>query len=181
MIKTGLELGGPSAVRYPRGEGEGVALDAVIEPLPVGKGEIVFGDLSTAQFGIAAIGTMVTPAIRAGEELAKAGISVCVVNARFAKPLDVELLSKLVALPGGLVVAEENTLLGGFGSAVLEMCAERNQFPAQIVRLGIPDEFIHHGSPAKLRAACGLDADGIAAAVKRMAAVRPIRRAIERA
>ncbi|HVO30046.1 MAG TPA: 1-deoxy-D-xylulose-5-phosphate synthase [bacterium] len=182
MIKTGLELSGPSSVRYPRGEGEGVALDPVIEPLPVGKGEIVFGDPSTATYGVAAIGTMVGPAVKAAEALAKEGVSVCVVNARFAKPLDVELLSRLAACPGGLVTVEENALLGGFGSAVLEMCAERNQFPAQFVRMGLPDEFVHHGSPSKLKAELGLDATGIAAAVRRMVAVRPIRRAnVERA
>jgi 1-deoxy-D-xylulose-5-phosphate synthase len=176
MMKTALELPGPAALRYPRGEGEGIALDPVLEPLPVGKGEVLFGDPATAQFGIAAIGTMVIPAVKAGEDLAKEGVSVCVVNARYAKPLDVDLLARLAACPGGLLTVEENTLLGGFGSAILEMCAERGQFPAQIARLGLPDEFINHGSPAKLRAACGLDPAGISAAVRRMASVRPIRR-----
>ena len=178
MIKTALELPGPASVRYPRGEGEGVVLDAVISPLPFGRGEIVFGDPATAQFGIAAIGTMVMPAVRAAEALAKDGVAVCVVNARFAKPLDVDLLARLVACPGGLLTVEENTLVGGFGSAILEMCAERGQFPSQIVRLGIPDEFIHHGTPSKLKAECGLDVDGIRAAIQRMASVRPIRRTV---
>jgi 1-deoxy-D-xylulose-5-phosphate synthase len=181
MMKTALEHAGPAMVRYPRGEGEGVVLEDVIEPLPIGKGEIVFGDLAKAKIGIAAIGAMVGPAVRAAATLAAEGIDVCVVNARFAKPLDEELLTKLASLPGGLVTVEENTIKGGFGSAVLELCQERGSFPARMERLGIPDEFIHHGSPAKLRAACGIDADSIAAAARRLAAITPMRRAAERA
>ena len=177
MIATALTLPGPATVRYPRGEGEGVALDEVIEPLPVGKGEVVFGDPASAQVGIAAAGVSVGEALRAAETLAAEGVSVCVVNARFVKPLDEELLARLAHCPQGLVTVEESAVQGGFGSAVLEMLQTRGVWPAQMDRLGLPDEFIHHGTPAKLRTALGIDATAIAAAVRRMATVKPLRRA----
>jgi len=176
MIVTSLELPGPGSIRYPRGEGEGVRIDDVIEPLPVGRGEIVFGDPSTAQVGIAAIGVTVGAALTAAAALAADGIDVCVVNARFVKPLDEELLSRLAHCPRGLITVEENVLQGGFGSAVLEMLQTRGVWPAQMTRLGMPDEFIHHGNPAKLRAECGIDAAAIASAARRMTAVQPMRR-----
>ena len=176
MIVTSLGLPGPASVRYPRGEGEGVAIDPIIEPLPVGKGEVVFGDVSTAQIGIAAIGVTVGFAVKAAQKLAESGIEACVVNARFVKPLDEELLSRLAHAPSGLITVEENAVQGGFGSAVLEMLQEKGVWPAQMTRLGLPDEFINHGNPARLRAECGIDAAAIEAAARRMTAVKPMRR-----
>jgi len=180
MLLTALALNGPAIFRYPRGEGEGVPLTEPIEPLPVGKGEIVFGDPADAVVGIAAIGVPVGEAVKAARKLAEEGTPVVVANARFAKPLDLELLSRLAGLPGGMVTVEENVRTGGFGSAVLEALSDLGRMPVRLLRLGLPDEFVHHGSPAKLRAALGLDADGIAAAVRKLASVTPIRRALER-
>ncbi len=177
MMLTALRHDGPAAVRYPRGEGEGVKLDEVIEPLPLGKGEVVFGDLDKAQFAIAAVGVMVPAAVKAAAELTAEGVDVCVVNARYVKPLDADLLCRIGQLPGGVVTVEENTLVGGFGSAVLELYSERGIRPAQMTRLGMPDEFVHHGSPEKLRQELGLDPASIASAVRKMAAVKPMRRA----
>ncbi len=147
----------------------------MIEPLPVGRGEIVAGDPQEADVGIAAIGSSVVEAVAAARLLAADGIEACVADARYAKPLDAELLARVAACPSGFVTVEENVRLGGFGSAVLEALQDRGQVPARMARLGLPDEFLPHGSPARLRAECGIDAAGIAAAVRRLVSVEPLR------
>src|SRR5439155_16949286 len=106
-------------------------------PLPAGKGEIVFGDPSTAAVGVAAIGVTVGEAVKAAKALAEQGVEVCVVNARFAKPLDEDLLVRLAACPAGLITVEENVLTGGFGSGILELLADRGRLPVRVVRLGM--------------------------------------------
>jgi 1-deoxy-D-xylulose-5-phosphate synthase len=162
MLKTALSLDRPVAFRYPRGAGHGVTLDQDITVLPVGKGELLAdgGDVT-----LVGIGATVYPALAAAALLAQQGIKAGVINARFVKPLDRELILGAAQRTGALVTVEENALMGGFGSAVLEACADSGLTSVRIKRLGIPDRFIEHGSQAQLRADVGIDAAGIAASV----------------
>jgi len=163
MLKTALEHNGPAALRYPRGTGLGVPMDQELKMLSIGKGEVLQdGD----DVVIIAIGNMVRPAQVAGERLTAEGISAAVVNARFVKPLDEELILRLAKKAGRIVTVEEHALQGGFGSAVLE-CIEDNRLSAvKILRIGLPDRFIEHGPQAVLRQKYGLDTDGIFASVR---------------
>jgi 1-deoxy-D-xylulose-5-phosphate synthase len=163
MLKTSLEHNGPAALRYPRGTGLGVPMDQELKMLPIGKGEMLQDGNDLV---IVAIGNMVKPAQEAGERLKAAGITAAVVNARFIKPLDEELILRLAKKTGRIVTIEEHALQGGFGSAVLE-CIEDNRLSAvKVLRIGLPDRFIEHGPQTVLRQRYGLDADGIFAAVK---------------
>lgn len=163
MLKTALEYNGPATVRYPRGTGLGVPMDQELRQLPVGKGEMLQeGD----DVVIIAIGNMVRPAQEAGDRLKAGGFSAAVVNARFVKPLDEELILRLAKMTGRIVTVEEHALQGGFGSAVLE-CVEDNRLSAvKVLRIGLPDRFIEHGTQTLLRQKYGLDADGIFTAVR---------------
>ncbi len=142
----------PVAVRYPRGSGAGVAVQAEMTALPFGKGEVRRRGSRTA---ILAFGTVLYPALVAGEAL-----DATVVNMRFAKPLDEELILELARTHDCLVTVEEGCVQGGAGSAVLETLA-REGVQKPVLNLGLPDVFIDHGDPAKLLAGCGLDAPGI--------------------
>ena len=159
LLYTAVKCGRPMAVRYPRGAGVGVKLDAELHTIPIGKGEIVRqgGDVV-----ILAIGVMVPVALEAAQELASKGIEATVVNARYAKPLDSELILELAGHTKRMVTVEENTLSGGFGSGVTELLQESGISDVQVKSLGIPDEFVEQGSQAVLRAKYGLDAAGIA-------------------
>jgi 1-deoxy-D-xylulose-5-phosphate synthase len=163
MIKTAIYAGRPMALRYPRGAGVGVRMDLEPATLEIGKGEIVAvgNDLT-----IVAIGVTVQPALKAAELLKERGITASVINARFVKPLDRELILAEAKRSGALLTVEENALQGGFGSAVMEMLEEERISDVRIKRLGIPDRFIEHGSQAQLRKELGLDAEGIAAAAE---------------
>jgi 1-deoxy-D-xylulose-5-phosphate synthase len=165
MLQTAIEHDGPSAVRYPRGNGHGVALDQNFMALPIGKGEIMREGGAGA---ILAVGTMVYPALVAAETLAGEDLSLTVVNARFIKPMDRELVLKLAGQTGVIVTVEENVLAGGFGTAVLELLEEENLDNIRVVRLGFPDKFIEQGEQRDLRAMYGLDAAGIAAAIRKL-------------
>ncbi|MBN2467577.1 MAG: 1-deoxy-D-xylulose-5-phosphate synthase [Deltaproteobacteria bacterium] len=158
MLKTALELDAPATIRYPRGAGEGVAIESVIRSIPVGKAEIL---VEGADVAILAIGNAVSPALAAAQVLKEKGVQATVVNARFVKPLDEELICSLAQTVGKIVTVEENVLSGGFGSAVLEAlekhCVER----VAARRLGIPDQFVEHGEPSLLRKKYGLDRNGI--------------------
>ena len=157
MLYTAIKHDGPIAVRYPRGSGVGVSLDWELREIPIGKAEVL---REGEDLLILAIGNMVYPSLEAAERLAEQGLSVAVVNARFAKPIDEELIVSLAKRIGRVVTVEENTLLGGFGSAVLETLAEYGiQVPVK--RIGLPDIFIEHGSPAFLREKYGLTPEGI--------------------
>ena len=164
MLKTAVDLGLPAAVRYPRGSGLGVPLDDELKPVPIGKAEVLVhgGDVA-----IVALGAMVDPALKAAKLLEEEGIHATVVNARFAKPLDVELLEELAERIGRIVTVEENALAGGFGSAVLEAVHERVR-GARVRRLGIPDAFIEHASPEAQLTRCGLTPGGIAAVCREL-------------
>lgn len=158
MLKTALDHHGPAAVRYPRGNGYGVAMDNNPEALPIGKGELLREGEDILLIGI---GTTVYPAMEAAQRLERQGISAAVINARFVKPLDQDLIFDWARKIGKIVTIEENMLQGGFGSAVLEMLYEISFFPKSFVRLGIPDTFVVHGPQSTLRNLYGIDADGI--------------------
>lgn len=162
MLKTALELKAPVALRYPRGAGYGVPLDKKMECLPIGKGELL---REGADLTIVAIGSTVMPAVKAAEQLAEQGISAGVVNARFIKPLDADLILGQAKATGKIVTVEENVLQGGFGSAVLELLQDNNMAQVKVKRLGIPDQYIEQGTQAQLRKDVGIDAEGIATAV----------------
>jgi 1-deoxy-D-xylulose-5-phosphate synthase len=163
MIQTALDHDGPVAVRYPRGNGVGVPLDQSFRHLPIGKGELLRSGRNGA---LIAVGTMVHPALEAAEMLAAEGIDLSVVNARFIKPLDRELLLALAADGGRIFTLEENALQGGFGTAVMELFEEEGMTGIALTRLGFPDRFLEQGEQPELRSACGLDAAGIAASVR---------------
>jgi 1-deoxy-D-xylulose-5-phosphate synthase len=145
------------AVRYPRGAGVGAAQAAGLPSLPYGKGEIRRQGKSVA---ILAFGTLLYPAIEAANAM-----NATVVNMRWAKPLDTELLMQIAASHQALVTVEEGALMGGAGSAVLEALQDA-QIYLPVLRLGVPDVFTDHGDPAKIMSALGLDASGIEASVR---------------
>ena len=115
---------------------------------------------------VIAIGNMVYPSLRASEELEKEGISVSVINARFIKPLDKEMILKRARETGFIITVEENVLQGGFGSAVLELFEQENITNVVVKRIGLPDRFIEHGAPGVLRKKYGLCEEGIVSGVK---------------
>ncbi|MBI5787655.1 MAG: 1-deoxy-D-xylulose-5-phosphate synthase [Candidatus Schekmanbacteria bacterium] len=158
MLYTATQQPCPCSLRYPRDNGIGVPLDTEFKPLAVGKAEI----LQTGQdVVLLAIGNMVYPALEAAKILSSGGIEATVVNARFIKPLDKELICRLVKEIGCLVTIEEGCLPGGFGSAVLELLQEEG-ISSKITRLGIADLFIEHGNSANIRRRFKLNPAGIA-------------------
>lgn len=157
MLTTAYRLDGPSAVRYPRGSGAGLAIDKELVGLPVGKGEIRRRGSGVA---LLAFGSMLTPALAAAEEL-----DASVANMRFVKPIDRDLIIALAAEHSLLVSVEENAVIGGAGSEV-ERVLEEITSPTRLLRLGIPDHFIEHGDQALLLAEIGLDREGIIRAVR---------------
>ena len=163
MLHTALQHNGPIAVRYPRGSALGVALDGEPRSLPIGRAEVLRRGADVALVGI---GLGVAAAERAAVLLSEEGIAATVVNARFVKPLDRELLLDLARNVGRLVTVEENALAGGFGSAVLELLADAGVTDCRVHRAGVPDEFVEHGAQAIWRQRYGLDAPGIVAAVR---------------
>ena len=157
MLYTAFKLNTPSAVRYPRGTGPGVPINPEMRALPVGKGEL---RRTGKRVAILAFGTMLAPALAAGEKL-----DVTVANMRFIKPLDVELALRLARGHDLLVTVEENTVQGGAGSAV-EECLQLHGISIPLVQLGLPDRFIEQGEHARMLADCGLDAKGLVALIE---------------
>lgn len=164
MVKTAFDHGGPVALRYPRGNGMGNFLNKEIGSIEIGKAEII---KEGEDLAIIAFGSMVYPALKAAEELTRDGESVMVVNARFAKPIDKEAVLK-AAECGKIITVEENTLLGGFGSAVIELLEKKNIRNVKVRRLGIPDKFIEHGSQEILKEQISLNKRGIYQAAKEL-------------
>lgn len=154
---TASKAEGPFAYRYPRGSGLGLPLDGPIEPLEIGKGQVLREGKDAAIF---AVGTMVPEALSAAEQLSTQGIEVAVVDPRFIKPLDADLICSMSAEAPLVVTAEENALQGGFGAAVLELLSDAG-VNAQVLRIGIPDQFVEQGTQAELRALIKIDADGM--------------------
>jgi 1-deoxy-D-xylulose-5-phosphate synthase len=168
MLYTAVALGTPAAVRYPRGAGPGVAPVADMTALPIGRGEVRReAKRRTDRVALLAFGSVVHHALAAAEEL-----DATVANMRFVKPLDRELVARLARDHDLVVTVEENVVMGGAGSAVAEALAEAG-ITVPVLHLGLPDRFIDHGDPAQLLADCGLDARGIAAAVRARLDRRP--------
>ncbi|HYC90262.1 MAG TPA: 1-deoxy-D-xylulose-5-phosphate synthase [Thermoanaerobaculia bacterium] len=170
MLKTAFECGHPASLRYPRGNGIGAPLEEM-RALPIGKGEVLReGDAAT----IIAIGNEVHPALQAAEILAKENINVTVINARFIKPLDDELINKYCQPYSRVITVEEGSLAGGFGSAVMERCEQLGIRNVNFHCIGIPDEYVHHGSQDVLRAQYDLHPEGIAKRVREFVGVKKL-------
>ena len=166
MLYTGYLLDTPAAVRYPRGSGAGVAVEKEMRALPVGKAEV---RREGRRVAILAFGTLLKPALEAGDEL-----DATVVNMRFVKPLDDALVAQLARSHALLVTLEDNVVMGGAGSAVAESLAAQG-IAAQLLHLGLPDHFIDHGDQNQLLAVAGLGKDGILASIrKRLAEATPV-------
>ncbi len=170
MLATAINADGPAALRYPRGNGIGVVLDPEFKRLEIGKSEIL---REGADIAILALGSMVYPALEAASKLDALGLHATVINARFMKPLDEELISCLAAEKQFLVTAEEGTEYGGFGAVVAALLQDR-RIPSGILRIAVPDRIIPHGAPNLLHAKYGLDVDGIVNRIKAFAEERPV-------
>ena len=158
LLKTGLDANLPFVLRYPRGAGFGVEMEAKPKRLEIGKGVwLKHGKDLT----IAAIGNRVHPALKAAQLLEEKGLRCGVINMRFVKPLDTAILDEALKTSPRLVTVEDNSLIGGFGSAVAEYTADK-QTPCRLLRLGIPDAFVEHGKSAQLYDQLGLNAEQIA-------------------
>ena len=165
MLATALAHKGPIAVRYPRGTATGVKMENQDVPIPIGKGEVLKkGD----DVLILAIGTSVSEALSAHSTLMEQGISATVVNCRFVKPLDSDLIVSLAREIPRIITVEENVRQGGFGSAVLECLSEQRITGFLLECIGIPDTFVEHGSQNLLRTKYGIDAPAIVNAAKRL-------------
>ena len=159
MLHTAIEHPGPAALRYPRGNGFGVDISEPPKQLEIGKAEIL---RDGGEVAILAYGSMVYPSMEAAKSLEKDGVESTVINARFVKPLDSELIIALARSRRLIVTVEDAYLAGGFGSAVLELLEENSlSDKIKVVRMGVPDRIVTHGDPKLLLAKYGLDADGI--------------------
>ena len=165
MLYTGFQLDSPAAVRYPRGSGAGVPVEKEMHALPIGKAEV---RREGRRVAILAFGTLLKPALEAGDEL-----DATVVNMRFVKPLDDGLVAHLARTHALLVTVEDNVVMGGAGSAVVESLAAQG-IAGQVLQLGLPDHFIDHGDQNQLLAAAGLNREGLLASIHaRLAQVAP--------
>lgn len=170
-----LSINSPTAIRYPRDEAP-VDLALPCPPFELAKGRVVRaggsapeGQLSSAACGVfVCLGTMVETAMEAADALATAGVEIAVINARFAKPLDVTLISRAIAMGKPVITLEDHAAIGGFGSAVLEMAASRGLSASNVRVMGIPDRFIGHASRTQQLVECGLDAANVAATMREM-------------
>ncbi|MCE5315444.1 MAG: 1-deoxy-D-xylulose-5-phosphate synthase [Armatimonadota bacterium] len=170
LLVTALTHDGPMAVRYPRGGGPCVYQSSEPQILAIGKGErLVEGD----DLAIIALGSTVYPSVAAAEMLSEQGSSVEVINARFVKPLDEQLILSVFERGLPVLVVEDNTIVGGFGSAVLEL-ASSNGYPVNLIRrLGAPDAFVDHDVPEALYETLGLSAEKIAKSAKSLMSTLP--------
>jgi 1-deoxy-D-xylulose-5-phosphate synthase len=172
MLHTAIAHDGPAALRYPRGAAEGAELPAAPELIPIGTGEVLAAGERVALLGY---GYGVTVAREAAAILAGHGIEATIADARFAKPLDADLIERLAREHELLVTIEENVLTGGFGSGVLEHLedafAEAPGDRARVLRVGLPDRYVTHGKPALLRGEVGLTGEAVA---ERVLAASPL-------
>lgn len=163
MLFTAASVYQPVAIRYPRGAGIGVKLDKEFKKYEIGKGEIVFSSKNPGdnkKVCIIAIGSMVHKAAEAAVHLEKAGLSTTVINARFVKPLDIDLIINCSRAADVIVTVEEGTLTGGFGAAILELLSDA-KIERQVLRIGLPDKFIEHGKSETILDTFGLTSDSI--------------------
>ncbi len=158
MIKTAVEHPGPIAIRYPRAKGVGVKRGDKLKSIEIGKGEIL---KEGNDILIIAIGSTVYPSLKAADRLEMIDIHATVINSRFLKPLDGDLICQWAKIIGNVLTVEENILQGGFGSAILELFQERRLFEIRVKRLGIPDLFVEHGPQNLLKGKYGIDEDSI--------------------
>jgi 1-deoxy-D-xylulose-5-phosphate synthase len=158
LLYTAVRSNRPMAIRYPRGCGCGVPLDSVLHELDIGKSEVLRwgGDVA-----ILTVGSMVIPSLEAAQSLSREGVEARVVNARFVKPLDCELILEVAREVEMVVTVEENVIAGGFGSQVLNLLQETQMGTKRVKCLGLPDRFVEHGPQDFLRSRVGLDASGI--------------------
>jgi len=161
MLYTGFMHEGPASVRYPRGKGPGVAVNKTMTALPLGKAEVRH---QGSRIAILAWGSMVTPAMETGKQL-----GATVVNMRFVKPIDTELVLELAKSHEVLITVEENVLAGGAGSAVNDFL-QAQQILMPVLNIGLPDSFVEQGTREELLALCGLDIQGILAKVEKFCA-----------
>jgi len=165
MLKTAVGCDSPVSIRYPRGKGVGVPFDDELSILPIGRGEVLS---EGSDLVIIAVGCTVHPALAAARRLACEGFGIKVINARFIKPLDRELILSSASSIRKILTIEENVLDGGFGSAVLELLSQNGLTGVTVKRLGIQDEFVEHAAQAELRSQYGLDEEGVFRAAKEM-------------
>ncbi len=174
MLYTALYMNGPVCLRYPRGNGLGVPIDSEFEALPIGVSELLTpeSELAHAECAILGYGNMVAPALQAARELGEEERITCAaVNARWAKPLDEELILRLARATGCIVTVEDGVAAGGFGSAVAELLHQHGLHDVRLKIIGLPDLFVEHGAPAILREIYGLTAGHIKDVVREL--VRP--------
>ena len=164
MFATAIVHDGPIAFRYPRGSGTGVKIDKDVVPLQIGKGEVL---KEGQDLLILAIGRSVPEAMAAHSKLIELGISATVVNCRFVKPIDTDLICSLAKEIPRIITVEENVRQGGFGSAVLE-CLSDKGIPFHLERIGVPDTFVEHGALDLLRSKYGIDAQGIVETARKL-------------
>jgi 1-deoxy-D-xylulose-5-phosphate synthase len=162
MLFTAIYHNGPVALRYPRGSALGVTVKPYFTKIPIGQSEVLRKGQDAA---LLAVGSMVNYSLRAAEKLTAMGISCEVINMRYIKPLDTAMLDVIASGFSKIITLEENTLMGGFGSGILEYFAEKN-YKNDILRVGLPDNFIDHGTQEELHRVLGIDPDGIADKVK---------------
>ncbi len=165
MMVTAVHHNGPVAVRYPRGSGEGVEMETSPRPLKIGKAEVICQGKDVL---IIAIGKSVTEAMKAGQQLLKKGIEATIINARFVKPLDADLMLEYAGQIKTIITVEEHVLDGGFGSAVLEMFGDNGMTGFRLKRIGIRNTFVEHGPQDILRQDYGIDCAAIVAAAEQM-------------
>jgi 1-deoxy-D-xylulose-5-phosphate synthase len=165
MLDFALRHEGPSAIRYPKASADALE-GGPSQAIELGRSEIVRWGRDGL---ILCLGTLLTDCLKAADLLEAEGLEVGVVNARFAKPLDREIIERALRECGFVLTVEEGCLMGGFGSAVLEAASDMSLDTSRIRRLGIPDRFIEHGERSELLADLGLDAAGIAAACRELA------------
>ncbi len=172
MLYTAIYMDGPVSLRYPRGKGLGVPLDAELRALEIGKAELLSPatiELAEQQeCAVLAYGSTVAQAELAAAELAEEGISVAVVNARWAKPLDEEMIIRLATATRRLVTIEDHVVAGGFGSAVLELLERRGMRDIEVRVIGCPDKLIEHGAPSILKELYGLSSSHLKDVVRDM-------------
>jgi 1-deoxy-D-xylulose-5-phosphate synthase len=166
-LATAVACKGPVALRYPRGSGTGVELDASATPWPMGKGRVVFGENADKNAVVVfSAGTVLGCVVEAAKLVSAKGVPVTVFDARFIKPLDSAAIQRLAKNAAAIMTVEENALMGGFGAAVLEALTDAGVTLPPIKRLGLPDEFVGHATQTQLREELGLDSASIAVAIE---------------
>jgi len=158
LLYAAVNAAHPMAIRYPRGSGTGKKLDTNLSPLKIGKGEILRNGDDVAIF---AVGSTVEPAFQASRELSNQGVEATVINSRFIKPLDSDLITKVANHIKNIVTVEENVLSGGFGSRITSLLQKSGVNDVRVRSIGISDEFVEHGTQSILREKYNLDTTGI--------------------